>query len=710
MAILQKIRNRAGIFVIIFVGVALFLFIIDPTTFNTLFHKNPTDVATINGKDVKYEDFLKIAQEHETFLKLSQQTDNLDAETLESIQEQAWMDILRQYILDVNYEDMGIVVSEEELEDMLWGNHLSPIIQQNFTNPENGLIDTAMIKNYFQNAEKDETGKQLFIADYLKKAMVYEYQYGRLHTKYRTLIAKGLYVPTFLAKDDYNSKNNKVDILVVARNYKDIDDATIKVSDTDLQAYYDEHIERFQVLEANRDIDFVIFDIYPSKEDTLAALKEMKTNSAQFLTIEPAAVGDFLNGYSDSSYFERYYKPEEFAFVGTFDPAILKAGDTSEIFHFQGSFMQARVLDVSTRPDSAKASYIFIMADSTKSIERVKVLADSIYNILVKGADFPAIAMQYSDHTPSKEKGGDLGWLTESMLGNEKDLRDACFTSKVGDVKKIETEIGVHIIKVTEQTLPIQKFSIAFLYKNIKYSTQTAQNRFAQASEFASKNNSAAKFDKACVDQQLTKRMGNGIKENDMKISGLLNPRIIIKWAYGEEITKGAVSTVFELNDMYVVAKVAAIREKGNANLEDVKEQIQPLVVKKKKAQLLTDEFNKDLSKGESLQSIAAKYEKKLDTITNLTFNSISLPGYGLEPNVVATASVLDAGKVSKPIEGNNSVYIITVVNKVAAPAKTSFIDDQLYLMRSVMSRVNYQVYEALKKIADIKDYRSTWF
>ncbi|HOY39038.1 MAG TPA: SurA N-terminal domain-containing protein [Bacteroidales bacterium] len=708
MAILQKIRNRAGIFVIIFVGVALFLFIIDPTTFNSLFHKNPTDIASINGHDIKYEEYLKIAQEHEDFLKVSQQTDNLSPETLESVQQQAWMDLLRMYILDVNFEDLGITVSDEELEDMLWGKHLSPIIQQNFTNPQTGLIDTSMIKNYFQNAEKDETGKQLFIADYLKKAMVYEYQYGRLHIKYRTLIEKGLYVPTFIAKDDYYSKNNKADILVVARNYKDVDDAVIKVSDADIKNYYDEHIERFQILEANRDIDFVIFDVFPSKEDTLAALKDIKTNSKQFCTIEAETVTDFLNSYSDSLYQEKYYRPEEFAFVGGFDPATMKTGDTSEIFHFQGSFIQARVLDVSTRPDSVKASYMFIMADTTKSIEQVKVLADSIYNVLVKGADFAPLAMQYSDHPASKEKGGDLGWLTESMLGDDKELKDATFLSKKGEIKKIETEFGVHIIKIDEQTMLLQKFSIAYLYKNIKYSTQTAQMRFSQASEFASKNNTAAKFDKACIDLQLTKRMGNAIKENDMKIPGLVNPRSIIKWAYGEEIEKGAVSPVFELNDMYVVAKVATIREKGTAAIEDVKEQIEPIVVKKKKAALLTEEFNKDLSKGESLEAIALKYNKKLDTISNITFNSMSLPGYGLEPNVTGTASVLDKGKTSKPIEGNNAVYVIAVVNKVPAPAKTDFKDEQLYLMRSAASKT-YQVFEVLKKIADIKDYRSTW-
>lgn len=68
MALLQKIRNKAGVFVIIFVGIALFLFIIDPTTFQHFFQKNSTDIAAINGENVDYKEFDEFSNSHRNYL------------------------------------------------------------------------------------------------------------------------------------------------------------------------------------------------------------------------------------------------------------------------------------------------------------------------------------------------------------------------------------------------------------------------------------------------------------------------------------------------------------------------------------------------------------------------------------------------------------------------------------------------------------------
>ncbi len=704
MAILQKIRNRAGIFVIIFVGVALFLFIVDPTTFDSLFRSNPTSVAKVNGNDVKYERYLEIAQEHEEFLKLSQRVTTLDAETMDRVYEQTWNDILRENIIEVHYDKLGISISEEELEDMLWGRNIHEIIQSNFTNPQTGMIDTAFIKNYFQNADKDKSGQQSFIANYLIKAIKTE----KLNTKYNTLVAKGLYVPVFMAKDDYLSKNNKVDFAFVARSYKDMDDAAVKVTDADIKEYYEKYIERFQVEENERDIEFVIFNITPSAQDSIEAYNEISKNSEKFIETALEDIPRFLNRFSDSAFVDKYYRPDDFVFFTGFDLNEVAVGDVSEIYQFDGTYWQARILDIANRPDSARASHILIRPDSVKNIERAREIADSLLNLINKGADFGLLALQYSEDPGTKIKGGDLDWFSEGMM--VKEFNDACFAGKKGDVVKVETGYGVHLIKITDQTKPYTKYAIGYLTKDIRYSNETAQLRYAEASTFAANNNTATKFDKACAELQLTKRIATNLKENDQKISGLQFPRAIIKWAYGEKIEKGAISEVFQLQDMYVVAKVSAIRTKGNANIEDVKDQIEPIVIKKKKAEKFIEEFNKDLSGNTSLVALASKYNRTVDTAENVSFNTFSLPAYGIEPKVISTATVIEKNKISKPIEGNSGVFVIMVYNQTLAPEKTDYVAEQLSLIRSAVARASYQTYDALKKIAEIKDYRSTWF
>ncbi len=704
MAILQKIRNKGGIFVMFFVGVALFLFIIDPSTFNSMFHSNPTDIAKINGNKIKYERYHEISTEHEEFLKLSQNTSSLDQETSDRVRQQTWNDILLENIQEATYNDLGIVVSEEELEDMLWGRNISAIIQGNFTNPNTGMIDTAFIKQYFQNAYRDETGTQTFIANYLKKAIVSD----RLSNKFNTLIAKGLYVPVFVAKDDYFSKNDKVDFNFVALSYKDIDDSEVNISDADIENYYKKHIERYQVEEDNRDIEFVIFNIVASAEDSLSAKTEIIRNADEFASIDAEDIPRYVTRYSDSAYVKKYYELDEFGFLTGFDENS-KIGDVSEMYENMGAYWYARIMDIDILPDSVRASHILLQPDSTRNLERVNEIADSLMLVAKRGTDFGMLAMLHSDDQGSKMQGGDIDWFTaESPIVDE--FKEACLKGKKGDVVVVESMFGVHVIKITDQTKPYKKYSLAFLTTNIKYSNASAQQVYAEASVFSAENLTAELFDKACAEQMLTKRIASEIKENDFHISGLDNPREIVKWAFKKEVDEGSVSGVFELQDKYIVAKLTSVRNKGNAKIEDVRDQIKPYIIAEKKAEKLIQDLSNDVNAGMNLEAIATKYNRPIDDASNISLNTFSIPAYGVEPNVIAHATVIEQGKVSKPIKGNNGVYVIMVTNSIAAPEKTEFDTDQISLMRSLSSRASYQTWEAMLKSSDIKDNRSTFF
>jgi peptidyl-prolyl cis-trans isomerase D len=76
---------------------------------------------------------------------------------------------------------------------------------------------------------------------------------------------------------------------------------------------------------------------------------------------------------------------------------------------------------------------------------------------------------------------------------------------------------------------------------------------------------------------------------------------------------------------------------------------------------------------------------------------------------VVATSAYTEKGKISKPIKGNNGVFVLTVTNSTKATnidAKTA----KMQLDNEIKSRVDYQAFDALKKLADIKDHRSLWY
>ncbi len=79
-----------------------------------------------------------------------------------------------------------------------------------------------------------------------------------------------------------------------------------------------------------------------------------------------------------------------------------------------------------------------------------KVKADMVEKLaLAKGADFAALAKQYSEDPGSKDKGGDLGYFAKGAMVQPFDT--AVFALKVGQITKtpVLSQFGYHIIKKT---------------------------------------------------------------------------------------------------------------------------------------------------------------------------------------------------------------------------------------------------------------------
>jgi len=77
---------------------------------------------------------------------------------------------------------------------------------------------------------------------------------------------------------------------------------------------------------------------------------------------------------------------------------------------------------------------------------------DILVQALKSGADFAALAKEYSEDPGSQQNGGDLGFLAKGILVPE--FEEACFDNlKVGEISKslVKTSYGYHIIKKEEE-------------------------------------------------------------------------------------------------------------------------------------------------------------------------------------------------------------------------------------------------------------------
>ena len=113
----------------------------------------------------------------------------------------------------------------------------------------------------------------------------------------------------------------------------------------------------------------------------------------------------------------------------------------------------------------------------------------------------------------------------------------------------------------------------------------------------------------------------------------------------------------------------------------------------------------------ESLLSVAQKAGLEVKEATDITFNSFQIPGAGIEPKVIAASSILEQGKISAPIEGNQGVYIIMVNNRTSEEITPEMIQQTKEAMKQAnMYRANYQSFQTILKNGEVKDERYKFY
>lgn len=704
MGTLQTIRNKAGVLVAVIIGLALLSFILsDLFSNNRMFSSGQkTDIAEIFGETVSVMDFESRVEElTENYKRNTGQEATPDEATMQSIREQVWESLLIDYIVANNLEDNGITVHPNELQDIIVGNNIDPQVQQIpvFKNQQTGLFDKNLVIQFITNLDKDPTGNARL------SWVAFEKQLEKAHltNKYYTSVKKGLYVTGAEAKEHAENSNNNVDLKFIVKRYGDINDSLITVTDKEIDTYYNEHKHLFEQ-EASRDIEFVIFNVNPSPEDIEKIENRMKSIREEFIAVTVENIPEFVNRNSDAPYSEEYFTMESLSPPLDSTMFAEKPGFVYGPYVEGDEYRLSRLISFKNLPDSVHARHILIAPSESRNYEQAKVLADSLKDVIDKGGEFTSLAFRYSDDKGSAAEGGDLKWFTRGRM--VKPFEKASFEAKKGETVTTETQFGFHIINIIDKSPDANTAEIAQIVWKIEPSSQTYQAVQTQAYKFAGTSSTMEKFDENVNKEGLTKRLANNLRPTDINIAGLDSPREMVRWAYKAE--KNDVSQPFDFQDKFVVAVLTEVREKGIAEKDQIKEQLTSLAKKEKKAENFIKEINEAIKAG-SIENIAEKLSTQVQDAANINFNTFSLPGVGIEPNVIATAVATGLNKLSEPVKGNNGVFLLTVTNS-AKTNNTDPVSSKNQLQNELKSRVDYQAFEALKKIAEVKDYRGMWY
>jgi peptidyl-prolyl cis-trans isomerase D len=699
MAIISQIRKR-GTLIIAFVGLSLLLFILgDVVTSNTGLFQNTSDVVgVIGGEKVHYQEFeMRVDKMIENY-KANTQQENLNTSTTDMLREQMWTMVVTENTTGKEIEKLGISCDKDELYDLVAGRNIDDKIKQAFRDSLGNFNPQSVVK-FLNNLPNTDEKVQNQWAEFEKSL-----QDERRQQKYKNLIKGSLYVTTSEARRNFTDQSQSISIQYVADFYKNIPDSTVKVEESDIEKFYREHKNDFQQKESVRKVEFVVFDVVASDDDRNNANQWMNERLEEFRTTTDNV--SFIARYSDTPLDSTYHSPS--TLTPSLQPFAADSVGTIIGPYDEGIARKlAKITGERSMPDSVRARHILLKTQGDDTLAaRTRIDSMKVAVQKSKGKVFEDLVKKFSEDQGSKDKGGVYDWFKPGTMVPE--FNDACFLGKKGDLKVVKTQFGYHLIEVLDQAKPSRQIQVAVLSHNIEPSQATYDNIFQKASEFANKNNTGESFDKACTDQGLNKRIADNLKETDKTVTGLDQPRELVRWAYTAK--KDDVSKPFTFGDKYVVAYLVGIKEKGTLPLDDVREQATAGARKEKKAAMLIEKFNKVLSSGKTIEEVAKELNLQVQTAANVSFSSAMIENVGREPSIVGALFSAEKGKITSPLKGESAVCIAVVTTITEAPKDADVKPIALQMLATLKQRGEYEVQNALKEIANIEDNRGRFY
>ena len=705
MGIIGSIRKNSWIAVTL-VGVAIVAFIIGDLTKN---NRGIPDMGKINGKTITYQRFTELTEEMENNYKRQQGLTQVPTDVDYQIREQVWQNLLGETLTDEQFDKLGLTVTAAEVSDMYVGTFIHPYLKQYFTDPKTGVYQTQAIQYYVNNFDDLDTNQRMEWLE-LEKAV----KADRKQQKYSTLIARGMYMPNAIAKQVAAMGDKLSNVVALNCSFASVEDGEITLTEEDYKNYYNKHKAEFRLRDEMREIDYIVYPIVPTVQDMANIQTAVEQTWEEFQATADDELVFFVNAESDRSYDSSYRKASEFA--SPMDSAVMAAGEGSFISprRVGNEWMMGKVLKVANRPDSIRASAIYIFNDKvgggiTRSDDQAKILADSVMNVVRTGAmTFEQAVEQYSDDPQKANNNGDMEWQLDGAYGflNE----DIVNTPEGGVfVVKHPNEVGYFVVKVTGKTTPHRKYRVATIVRTIAASEATTRSIYNEANKFAGNNRTYAEMSAAAQQENLQVR-NTMVSSMQYSVSGISNARSIVQWAFNEKTEVGAVADqIFEADDMYIVVALKDIYRVGYATLDQVRNMIENSVRNEKKAELLMARLEEAKQASSDIYSIATKVNATVDTLDSVSFNDYFLGRYGMEPKVQSAIAAAAENTLVGPIHGAQGVYMVKVNAKMDNPAPTDPATIRGQREQTFMQNMR-NIQQVLKDNAKIVDQRNKFF
>lgn len=687
MGAMNTLRENTGVILwILVLSFGVIWTLQDSNVFDAM-NQPSQNVATVNGTPISNQEYNNAVEQQRQ--QVQQQFDgDVSSRMDEMIRDQAYQRLINNQLLEQEMKRMGIMVTDAEVEEMVFGENPHPLIRKQFAD-STGQINYQLLNNMAQNPQAKPQWLQL--EQYLREQ--------RRQQKMSSLVQSTIHVSEKDVEDYYWRQNVSASVEYVALRYATVSDDSISVGESDLRSYYDENQEDFE-RKKTVTLDYVALSKTPTSQDTAAVLGDLEDLRQDFANTENDSL--FLEQNASERSFNRAYQtPDQMDEVVA--SAVYEDPTPGRIAGPVAGGNLAHLIKIrDTQP--AEDAYVraqHILLESSQEDPELRSELESIREQIESGsATFAEMARRHSqDQTASA--GGDLGWFGRGRMADA--FEEAAFNASPGDVVgPIKSEFGYHLIRVVNRAS--QAVQIADLAFNLSPSQATLSEKEATLEDIAFYAEDGSSFSEEANRRDLEVQQVQA-EADQSSIPGIGDSRALT--SFMEEAETGQISDVIELEDKFVVAKVTDVQPEGYRPFEQVKDQIRPRVEQEKKKQVQVRRLRRALDQN-GFRQLPQAVGTQMRTQSDLSFTTETVPGVGRDPTFAGTVFGLSEGETSDVTEGENAAFVVRVTSMQEPPELTASERQQIRqkLLKQRQQEVSQQWLSALKEDATIEDMR----
>jgi len=693
MAMMAKMRSLAPAFIIT-VGAlfVLFMVISDSNVLEALGGRS-NDVGSVNGISISYQDY-QSAMDRQRENTKQQTGKDIPDEQWDQFRDQVWDALVAQTLLMQEIERLGVTVSNQEIRDVILGDDPPPFLKQNFIDSV-GNFNRALYEEAIFNPENEKILLQA--EEYVRQTW--------LNEKLQNYLLASITVGENEILRRFKDQNTFANALYALFDLNLFPDTLYKVSEDELNNFYNENKEDYKQ-NATRKIKFVIFRNQPSMSDSNLVLKNLESVK-EIVSADTSEFKSFVELYSDKPYSLDTLKISELS------PETVKAiknaqpGDVLGPFpSFEGFTLYHFVKTIQLPDKLLNASHILIndKGDDEKNLQE----ANRIYQELIKGGDFKAMAIEHSNDPGSSKNGGELGWFGKGMM--VKEFEDACFKAPLNVIQKpVKSSFGYHIIKVTDQS--DKSFVVERIINAIKQSAVTRDETYNAANDFsylAEQNG----FEKEAELMKYNIQESTPFAETSPSIAGIGASPQLIKFAFENGLNE--ISGVHRAPTGFVVAKITEVNPEGYRPLDELKIELEQKILTAKKFESAKNHTTELIKKINGDINKITIFDPRVKVNSTGKFNSqTSIPNIGKDNAFIRTALSMQPNQLSEPVKGLRGYYLIYLTE--ITPFDSSQYNLQVSTLKNSILQEKKNSYlgvwmNELKEKAEIVDNRHLFY